>query len=96
MPQAARFSDYSSGHDACAPMPLEAVSDNVLINSRGAGREGDRFKSHGCDAHAPHEDVIISGSATVFINGKRAARKGDELSLAGVIADGSNDVYAGG
>ncbi len=96
MPQATRLDDCCTGHDACGARPLITGSGNVLINGRKAGRKSDIYQSHGCDAHATHNDEIVGGSSTVFINSLKAARVGDDISLAGTVLEGSKNVFVGG
>lgn len=96
MTQATRLNDKNTGHDACAPAVLIAASENVFINGKGAGRQGDAYASHGCVAHPSHSGVIAGGSSSVFINGKPAARVGDAVSCGGSVAKGSDNVFIGG
>ena len=91
----ARMGDKSTGHDACPPTDMITASQNVFINGKGCGRLNDKFAAHACDDHASHNDSVIRGSNTVFVNGLPIARKGDPLTLAGNIAQGSNNVFAG-
>ena len=95
MPYATRLGDLSTGHDACAPTELVTASENVFINGKGAGRLGDRYASHGCPVHPPHQDTIKEGSGTVFINGLPVARVGDNILIAGSVAVGSENVIVG-
>lgn len=96
MPAATRKDDCCTGHDACAPVPLVGCSSNVFTNGRGAGRVGDQYSTHSCVVHPGHQDAIVAGSGTVFINSIPAARKGDSVSLAGSVRDGSANVFIGG
>jgi len=96
MPAATRQGDLCTGHDLCPAVPLVECSPDVIINGRGAGREGDHYQSHGCIDHSGHQDFIASGSATVFINGRSAGREGDDVTLAGSVAQGSGNVFIGG
>lgn len=96
MPAATRLRDNCTGHDGCPPVPLVEGSSDVNINGVGAGRVGDHYEAHGCDAHPSHQDVIAAGSGTVFINGKPAARVGDAVSLGGSVQAGSGNVFIGG
>lgn len=96
MAGATRLGDNCTGHDACGAVPLVTASPNVNINGKGAGRITDQYASHGCVAHAPHQDSINAGSSTVFINGLKAARIGDAVVLGGSVAEGSGDVFIGG
>lgn len=93
--QATRLGDLNSGHDACPPTKLITASENTFINGRGVGRVGDIYDSHSCLEHPSHNDRIASGSSTVFINGKSAARIGDAVSIGGVVAEGSPNVFIG-
>ncbi len=93
MPAAARLGDYCTGHDACAPSPLVECSPDVNINGRGAARVNDMCGSHGCHSHGSHQDIISTGSSTVFINGLPAARVGDSVAPAGSVRDGSDNVF---
>lgn len=96
MSKATRLGDANTGHDACPPTSLVEGSNNVFINSRNAGRVGDAYQSHACKDHPAHQDTIRKGSSTVFINGIPAARVGDPVSIAGSVAEGSNNVFIGG
>ncbi len=96
MPYATRLNDDCTGHDACGARPLVTSSENVFINSKGAGRQSDLYASHGCVVHSTHQDEISGGSSTVFINGLPAARIGDSVSIGGNVAQGSPDVFIGG
>lgn len=93
MPAVTRIGDRSTGHDACSPVPLATGSADVFVNGVGAGRIGDQYNAHGCDAHASHRDTISDGSASVFVNGIGAGRIGDRISTGGSVAQGSSDVF---
>lgn len=60
-------------------------------------RVGDSYAAHACPAgHAPpHGRVLMSGSASVFINGRPAGRIGDAIDCGGTAADGSPNVFIG-
>lgn len=97
MPGAVRKGDMSTGHPHCyPPTPAVGCSDNVLVNGRGAVRLGDAWQVHGaCDVHSPHSGASISGSSTVFVNGKPKCRIGDAISCGDTMAEGSSDVIVG-
>lgn len=95
MPSVTRLNDLGAGHDNCGPRALATASDNVFINSRGAGRVGDSYVAHACEIHPPHVGIIAAGSATVFVNKKNLARIGDGISCGGAVIEGSPNVYAG-
>ena len=90
-----RLYDYCTGHDACAPRQQETGSENVFINDRKCGRVTDIYNVHACDAHPPHNDVIVGGSSRVFVNDKPIARITDPVSLGGNVMTCSVDVFAG-
>ncbi|MCX4294364.1 MAG: PAAR domain-containing protein [Prevotella sp.] len=95
MAGATRLGDKCTGHDGCGAKPLATASPNVTINSKGAGRMTDKYESHGCLVHAPHQDSIDAGSDTVFINGLKAARVDDAVEIGGSVAEGSDNVFIG-
>lgn len=96
MPKIARVGDVSTGHDACPPVPITEGSPNVFINGKPVARVGDPFAVHSCKVHPPHIGHIASGSSNVFVNGKPVARVGDPVTCGGSIAQGSDNVSAGG
>ncbi|WP_231119179.1 PAAR domain-containing protein [Rhodovulum sp. MB263] len=98
MPPATRKDDIGSGHDChFPPSPATSASDDVIVNGRGAVRQGDSYAAHGCGTcpKPSHERSLSGGSGTVFINGKPAARIGDAISCGGAAASGSGDVFFG-
>ena len=48
MSAATRQGDNCTGHDSCPAVPLVECSSDVIINGRGAGRQGDHYTPHGC------------------------------------------------
>lgn len=99
MPSVARLGDKSSGHECCyTPTPLIQASSNVFVNEIGVARSGDKFAIHGgCIDHQPDQDYVNSRNATVFVNGKAIARKGDSVGpKVSDIAEGSPNVFSGG
>ncbi|MBD1106701.1 PAAR domain-containing protein [Pseudomonas amygdali pv. morsprunorum] len=68
-------------------------SPNVFINGRNAALTTQSIAK--CENH-PAPVQIADGSASVFINGYPAARKGDKLTCDSKIATGSNNVFIGG
>lgn len=62
---------------------------SVLIDDMPSARVGDKAS---CDAPP---DTISSGSGTVFVSGKAAARKNDSTAHGGVIVAGSSTVEIG-
>ena len=96
MAGATRLGDNCTGHDGCGAAPLVTASPNVNINGKGAGRITDQYAAHGCVVHRSHQDSISAGSGTVFINGLKAARIGDAVTISGSVAQGSGNVIIGG
>jgi RHS repeat-associated protein len=85
---------------------LDPCASKVFINSRPAARSagdggqgGDYVDCSGAPfvpfSSHPHR-VIAEGSATVFIEGLPAARKGDRISCGAKIAEGSSNVFIWG
>jgi len=70
--------------------PIAAGSPNVLIGGMPAARKGDMVVCIG------PPDSIKGGSGTVKINGKLAARLGDNTSHGGIIVVGNPTVLIGG
>ena len=70
--------------------PVVVGSTNVLIGSMPAARKGDMLVCIG------PPDSIKSGSGSVKINGKPAARMGDDSSHGGKIVVGNPTVLIGG
>lgn len=94
MPAVTRLNDKNTGHDLCPAVPLVQGSPNVFANGLPAGRVGDKYQSHGCLSHTPHQDNISAGSATVFVNGIPWGRIGDAVSIGGTVAQGSPNVFS--
>ena len=90
-----RYYDCCTGHDACPPIPLMTSSEDVIVNNRGCGRRDDLYYLHGCPAHAPHSDIIVGGSKTVFVNGRPMARITDPVVIGGSVMEGSENVFCG-
>lgn len=96
MPAATRVGDADVAH--CSSMTRAQGSANVYVNGISWSRQGDLNTSH---KRPPipcvnHTAPITTGSTTVFINGKGAGRIGDGLTGCTSVAQGSNNVFAGG
>ena len=70
--------------------PLLPMPSTVLIGGLPAAGVGQE-----CLCVGPL-DVVVMGSLTVFINGRPAARMGDETAHGGVIVSGWPTVIVGG
>lgn len=95
MPAVTRLGDLCSGHGCWPPRPSITASPNVLVNGRGAVRLGDGYAVHCCKA-ACHPGNLAMGSSTVFVNGLNLGRIGDPVTCGSVVAQGSENVFAGG
>ena len=95
MPAAARRGDAGVPH--CSGYTIASGSADVLINGRGAARQGDVSTPHLRPAKKcpRHVAPISGGSSSVFINGRPAARVGDGLAGCTRVATGSGDVIIG-
>ena len=96
MSQAYRLGDLCTGHDSRKPTTAVEASSDVFVNGAGLVREGDALLPHGCYNNDPAKRVVLTGSATVFVNDKPAARSGDPISCGGFAEEGSDDVVIGG
>lgn len=63
----------------------------VYIENQAAATQG-----HALRCNSPSVPTIQTGSTTVFIGGKPAARQNDLTSHGGVIVKGVNTVFIGG
>jgi uncharacterized Zn-binding protein involved in type VI secretion len=95
MAAATRLGDVCSGHGCFGPRVNDAASENVFINGLGAHREGDHWVTH-CCGPVCHDSVALTGSGTVFVNGKAAVRIGDSIECGSAVAQGSPNVFIGG
>jgi uncharacterized Zn-binding protein involved in type VI secretion len=95
MPAAARLGDYCTGHGCWPPRRGITASPNVFTNGIPAHRLGDAWLVHCCPNAGCHPGVVSSGSGSVNINGRPAARIGDDISCGSLIAEGSQNVNIG-
>jgi uncharacterized Zn-binding protein involved in type VI secretion len=94
MPQAARLNDPDTSDGVIS----SSCAGTVFINGLPAAVVGSMDSDHAPYGipHPPHvPNPIISGSTTVSIEGKAAARQGDSFNCGHVIASGSPDVNIG-
>lgn len=92
---AARQKDLCTGHGCYPPRPAADGSPTVFTNKRAQQRIGDNWLEHCCGDNC-HDAKTTTGSGTVFIDGKPAARITDAISCGSVIMTGSHNVYIGG
>ncbi|AKF12740.1 hypothetical protein PHIM7_195 [Sinorhizobium phage phiM7] len=107
MPEAARKDQQDDVHspdgtgDCCGDPTTQKTdegSNNVFVNGFGVVREGDKMITHNSDdggCCVPHAPVLTTFSSSVYINGKRAGRKGDMYEDHEIIT-GSTSVFIGG
>ena len=98
MAAATRIGDADVTH--CSGMSRNEGSENVFVNSIAWSCQGHVNTGHlfpqppaPCPSHtAP----IASGSSTVYVNSVGAGRIGDGISGCTSVAEGSENVFAGG
>ena len=93
MPAVTRLADRCTGHGGFPPRPNDQGSPNVFVNGIPVHRQGDHWTTHcksGC-----HDGILQTGSGKVFVNGKAIARIGDPITCGSVVAEGSDNVFAG-
>ena len=83
-----------TGHDCFPPRPNTEGSDDVFVNGIPIHRVGDSWPVHVCGDSA-HDGVLSNGSSSVSVNGKPVGRIGDMISCGSMVAQGSDDVFAG-
>ncbi|UTS51994.1 hypothetical protein [Synechococcus phage BUCT-ZZ01] len=98
MPAASRLGDLSAGH-GCFP-PTNAVATpatSVYINGILALTVDGEFSAHTCGdtTHPQSNRKVVSGSPTVFVEGKPLARIGDPIGCGDAVAEGSPNVFSG-
>jgi uncharacterized Zn-binding protein involved in type VI secretion len=101
-PAATRIKDADVPH--CSGMVRAQGSDNVIVNKNGWSRQGDVNTVHllpGGSSCPSHAAPITIGSRTVFVNKgpmgfRGAGRVGDAITACTRVAQGSDNVFAGG
>lgn len=94
MPAAARLNDPDTSDGAIS----SACAGTVNINGLAAAVVGSMDRDHAPYGipHPPHvPNPIVSGSGTVSIEGKAAARVGDPFNCGHSVASGSPNVTIG-
>ena len=82
----------------CSRPFREQHSPDVFVNNIEVSREGDNNTVHvkpglPCPSH---QKPIATGSTSVFINGKGCGRVTDAITDCTSVAQGSDNVFAGG
>jgi len=99
MPAQSRLGDISAGHACFPPTPIISnVTQTVYINGIPAALLGSQLAPHACgrEVHAGGLRKIVSGSSSVFFEGKAPARIGDSIADGDCMAQGSGNVFVGG
>ena len=94
----------TTGHGCDAVTTVLGGSPNVKIGNVGVLTKGDPLSPHTINQVPPllppcidhPAQVVNTGSATVFVNGKGIARVGDSVDIGGTITAGIPNVLAGG
>ncbi|MFO0674388.1 MAG: PAAR domain-containing protein [Polyangiaceae bacterium] len=87
---AARAQSSGGGKVGCGCSKIVKHSPNVKIESEWAARVGDE------NDHRSGAPTIVTGAATVIVNGKPLARKGEKSSCGGVVISSASHVLIGG
>ena len=91
----AQFGGLCSGHQSFPPRPNAEASSDVFANGIGIQRFGDGYSGHCSPQGGCHVSSLSSGSSSVFVNGKPIGRVGDSIGCGSVVAEGSQNVFAG-
>ena len=94
----------TTGHGCDTVTTVLGGSPNVVVGNVGVLRKGDPLAKHTINQTPPllppcidhPSQVVNTGSATVFVNGKPIARVGDLVDIGGSITAGISTVFAGG
>ena len=102
-PVAIKGAACTTGHGCDAVTTVLGGSLNVKIGNVGVLTKGDPLSPHTINQAPPllppcidhPAQVVNTGSATVFVNGKPIARVGDSVDIGGSITAGIPTVFAG-
>lgn len=92
------FSKTGSGPNCSLPIvtATDECSSDVFVEGDGVVREDDQIQNHSAAGCSPDTSVVTTFSSTVYINGKRVARIGDQYTGDNTITSGSSTVFIGG
>jgi uncharacterized Zn-binding protein involved in type VI secretion len=76
-------------HTCITPGAIVGGSTNVYVNGKKFARMADKLECCG-------GDIIVTGAATVRVNGLPAARTASRCLRGGIVVGGSRDVRVGG
>jgi len=100
MPAASRMGDISTGHNCFPPTAIitTPVTKTYLNGLLAAVVDAELLK-HKCGRSfhfSTRNRKISSGSSNIFIEGKAAARIGDEIECGDNLGQGSSNIIFGG
>lgn len=90
MPAVTTVGDKSTGHDTCPPVEAVEGASNFLVNGKPLVLVGDKYASHSCQIHTPHQGNLTEGSPSFTVNGRAVGRVGDKISCGGTVAEGKS------
>lgn len=98
MPSVSRLGDLSTGHGCFPPTAMVATPvSKTFFNGILAGvvDSGCQFATHSCGitTHSQAERFVSSGASKTIIEGKPAARIGDNIGDGDAIAQGSANSF---
>lgn len=91
-----RLGDSCTGHGGFPPRVNVEGSDNVFVNGIAAHRLGDAWIVHCDPTPTCHGSTLGEGSSSVYVNGLALGRIGDAIVCGSTVAEGSDNVFAGG
>ena len=95
MPAVSFEGAIGTGHGCFPPRANVQGSGDVFVNGIGVHRESDAWGTHCCGSSC-HDSELAAGSSTVYANGLQLARVGDPVACGSAVAEGSDNVFAGG
>jgi uncharacterized Zn-binding protein involved in type VI secretion len=98
MPAQAVLGSKSTGHGCFPPTNIvSGCATSVNVNGKPAAVLGAQLTPHSCgrEIHAGALRKVVSGSGTVFFNGKPAVRIGDPIADGDSVSQGSGNVFVG-
>ena len=94
MPGVSFLGAIDTGH-GCFPLrPSTGGSGDVFVNNKAVHRKSDSWGVHCCGPSC-HPSVLADGSGTVLVNGLPIGRIGDPIACGSIVAEGSDNVFAG-
>jgi len=98
MPAVSRVGDMSTGHGCFPPTSMvQSPISKTFFNGIKAGvvNSGCQFATHSCGTvtHTQSERFVSSGAGKTYLEGKAAARIGDDVGDGDAIAEGSANSF---